>query len=155
MNNPPAIAYPPEDNGNPLALRKVEEEEKRIPSKGFLLGFFSVLDIYTIGKYAPQLAAGSRSLGEPRGYDPSVAGRGFMPRLRKGGREPGVESGSRWKGERKAVPPPRLTSIAGWRYDFPRWATWAAVFMGGQAMQFRKRISYPFINPKNTTKKQA
>jgi len=93
-------------------------------------------------------------LGEPRGYDPSVAGQGFMPRLRgrQGARcgiglplEGGTQSGS----------PPRLTSIAGWRYDFPRWATWAAVFMGGQAMQFRKRISYPFINPKNTTKKQA
>ena len=45
----------------------------------------------------------------PRGADrwgakefvPSVAGRSFMPRPRKGGREPEVESGSRWKGERK------------------------------------------------------
>jgi hypothetical protein len=63
----------------------------------------------TIGEYAPRRAAGSRSFGEPRGYDPSVAGRGFMPRPRKGGREPDVESGSRWKGEREAVSLPMLT----------------------------------------------
>jgi hypothetical protein len=38
---------------------------------------------FAIGGYARRLAAGNRSSGEPRGYDPSAAGRDFMLRPRK------------------------------------------------------------------------
>jgi len=40
-----------------------------------------------------------------------VAGRGFMPRPRRGGREPDHRTGDLWKEEREAVPSPRLIHI--------------------------------------------
>jgi len=46
----------------------------------FIQIFHNQIVSLTSGKYAPWFAKGSRLLGEPRGYDPSVAGRGFMPR---------------------------------------------------------------------------
>ena len=49
-------------------------------------------------EYAPRLAAGNRSSGDPRGYAPLIAGRGSMPRPRKGGRE----RSDRWKGETRS-----------------------------------------------------
>ena len=55
-------------------------------------------------EYAPRLAAGNRSSGDPRGYAPLVAGRGSMPRPRKGGRE----RSDRWKGETRSGFPPKL-----------------------------------------------
>ena len=64
----------------------------------------------TRGAYAPWLATGSLSSGEPRGYVPSVAGRGFMPRPRKGGRE-ADEIGRPSEGGRRSGSPSELTCL--------------------------------------------
>jgi IS5 family transposase len=66
------------------------------------------MEYLTSGEYAPWLATGSRSSGEPRGYDPSVAGRGFMPRPRRGGRE-ADEIGRPLEGGTRSGSPSKLT----------------------------------------------
>jgi beta-lactamase regulating signal transducer with metallopeptidase domain len=71
--------------------------------------------LMTTGVHAPRLAAGSLASGEPRGYDPSVAGRGFMPRPRRGGRE-ADEIGRPSEGGTRSGSPSELTpdvAIAG------------------------------------------
>jgi len=67
----------------------------------------------TSGEYAPWLATGSRSSGEPRGYDPSVAGRGFMPRPRTGSLPP-EETAARLDGVLAAAGLPRDELLEGW-----------------------------------------
>jgi beta-lactamase class A len=66
------------------------------------------IDRLTTGLHAPRLAAGSLASGEPRGRDPSVAGRGFMPRPRRGGRE-ADEIGRPSEGGTRSGSPSELT----------------------------------------------
>jgi len=49
----------------------------------------------TIGRYAPRVAAVTERREDPRGYDPLVAGREFMPRPRK----ESASGSERWKRE--------------------------------------------------------
>jgi hypothetical protein len=70
------------------------------------------LYVMTTGLHAPRLAAGSLASGEPRGRDPSVAGRGFMPRPRRGGRE-ADEIGRPSEGGTRNGSPSELTYEAG------------------------------------------
>jgi beta-lactamase regulating signal transducer with metallopeptidase domain len=73
--------------------------------------------LMTTGVHAPRLAAGSLASGEPRGYDPSVAGRGFMPRPRRGGRE-ADEIGRPSEGGTRSGSPSELTPDAAIAGDF-------------------------------------
>jgi hypothetical protein len=63
--------------------------------------------------HAQWFATGENQSGVPRGYDPLVAGRGFIPRPRRGGREPRWNGGDRRKGESEAVPPPSRLALSG------------------------------------------
>ena len=49
--------------------------------------FWKYPSVHDEREYAPRLAAGNCSSEDPRGYAPLVAGRGSMPRPRKGGGE--------------------------------------------------------------------
>ena len=60
-------------------------------------------------RYAPGLDPENRSSGDPRGYAPLVAGRGSVPRPRKGGREREATVG---RGKRGAGSPSKLTCPA-------------------------------------------